>query len=346
MESRKEPALKIVHVKSAAEEAKEILRQERDGKQRGWKCRFPAINAGMLKYWRPGFITMIASSSGGGKSFLLNMIEEDFLNIELNGESIYEPYILHFNFEMKGEDEILRNISGKMEKSYAYLRSSEIKQDNTGYNNLSDEELEQAINYLDKMSNKKLFYVENSGNINQIRDTIKYFVERYKINQVDQVSGKVNKLIVSFDHALLIKRLEERDEIALVADFAKYIIEATKEDNLTTIVLNQLNGNIEQPVRKDNPNNHYPLKTDIHGSNQLYHACDNVIIVHRPELIGIELYGPRSIKTKGLVHGNGIKYRHGQTGSFWLIAELNKGRFRPLTEGEKLNMNITRSIQK
>lgn len=339
-QNRKEPALKIVHVSNAVEEAKLIMEEERDGKQRGWKCRFNSINAGMLKYWRPGFITMIASSSGGGKSFLLNMLEEDFLDEELNGNCIYEPYILSFKFEMKSEDEVLRNISGKMEKSYAYLRSSQIDIENKNYNKLSDEEYIEASNHLNRLKDRKLYYVETSGNIHQIKDTIKYFVERYKINQLNPVTGKIRKLIVSFDHALLIKRLEEKDEIGLIADFAKYLIEAVKEDNLMIIILNQLNGNIEQPVRKDNPANHYPLKTDIHGSNQLYHACDNVIIVHRPELIGIERYGPRSIITKSIVHINGIKYRHGQTGSSWLLSELHKGRFRQMTDMEKIKANI------
>ncbi|MFK5282586.1 hypothetical protein ACI3PL_23785, partial [Lacticaseibacillus paracasei] len=67
----------------------------------------------------------------------------------------------------------------------------------------------------------------------------------------------------------------------------------------------------------------------------VYQACDNVIIPHRPELLGISKYGVKSILTTNLVHGGFIKSRFGNAGNFWLKNELSKGRFTHFTEEEK-----------
>ena len=76
----------------------------------------------------------------------------------------------------------------------------------------------------------------------------------------------------------------------------------------------------------------FPVKTDIHCGAQLYWACDNVIIWHRPELLGITKYGEirqkndvYSIDTKGVIHGVYLKSRFGVSGNGWFRNQFNIG---------------------
>ena len=100
------------------------------------------------------------------------------------------------------------------------------------------------------------------------------------------------------------------------------------------ILLGQLNGNIEIPERLTKKTNHFPVRTDIHGSNQLYNAMDNVLIPHRPELLGITNYSRFNLVTTDLVHGCLLKSRFGQAGDLWFKQELQKGNLKELDFNE------------
>jgi replicative DNA helicase len=69
-------------------------------------------------------------------------------------------------------------------------------------------------------------------------------------------------------------------------------MELKKFGRTTIIQLSQLNRNIEEPARINNPNAHFPLRNDLFGSDSIYHASDYVFVLHRPEVLGIIEYGP------------------------------------------------------
>ena len=101
------------------------------------------------------------------------------------------------------------------------------------------------------------------------------------------------------------------------------------------VLIGQLNGKIEEIVRRDNPMLHYPIKTDIHCANQVFWACDNVIIFHRPELLKIEKYGKDKKDTRKLIHVSIIKSRFGKVGNVWLQENFSKGQ---INEMPKVNV--------
>ncbi len=325
--------LKIKSAETAAADAKLILEEERDGRQRGLLCRFKNLNMAMLKWWRFGLITQIASPSGGGKSYLLNMLIEDFTDEELNG-NFYggSVVVLCFSFEMRASDELLRTTSRKMQKSYKYLRSSAYDESKGTYNTLTDMEFNDSIAFLDKFAKRKILYVETSGNLGEIEATIDYVANKYPNANI----------VTTFDHALLVKRFDEGNEVELIANLAGKQIEWTKTYNLMSIILGQCNANIEQPIRRENNFLHYPIKSDIHGSNQMYMACDNVLVAHRPKLLKLEKYGPLNIVTKDLMHGALIKGRFAGAGNLWFKDELDFGRFSEYTIEERIERGITK----
>ena len=65
---------------TSIDEAKKRIADERSGEQHGLYCRYGPLNRAMLKYWRFRHVTLIAGSSGSGKSYFVNMLRQDFLD--------------------------------------------------------------------------------------------------------------------------------------------------------------------------------------------------------------------------------------------------------------------------
>ena len=339
---QKPKTLPIKTIAEAVEEAKSLINEERSGTVNGLYTRWTGINRAKFKYWRFRNVTMIAGMSGSGKSAILNMLEDDFTNPDLNpkyllkfnpatndylwdGKTIYEPKlcILAFKFEMDAADEVLRNLSGKTKLSYSYLLSSQSnreessKQGKEVYNTVSDAEFEKLSSELDKLKSRPIRYIENAGNLEQIWNTCAAFKEQHP----------QMKLIVTLDHTLLSEKLNEKDDLELTSNSARLAIRLKKAFNATVIFLAQLNGEIEKPIRRDNPAMHYPMKTDIHCGNQIYWACDDVLVFHRPENLHITKYGqkPFAVNTKDLIHCAWLKSRKNTVGNIWFKQVFHEG---------------------
>lgn len=310
--------LPVKHINTSINEAKETINLERSSKQLGLYCRFSGINRAMLKYWRFGQVTLIAGMSSGGKSTLLNLLEDDFTNPELNGNCAYKVIVLGFKYEMSGSDEVLRNVSGKLETNYANLLSAEyIKDDANGkavYNTISDLEFERISQKLNTLRDRKIFYVETNGNLEQMFETYLHMKSKYPDH----------KFVISIDHTLLSKKLDEKTDMELMQNTGLIAIRLRKLGEMV-ILIGQLNGNIEDVTRRENSSLHYPIKTDVHCGNQVFWACNNVILYHRPELLKIQKYGTEKRDTKRLIHIAYIKQRFGKIGNIWLQENFAKG---------------------
>jgi replicative DNA helicase len=322
-ESKLPKTLPIKTMAEAVEDAKSLINEERSGKINGLYTRWNGVNRAKFKYWRFKNVTMIAGGSGSGKSAILNMLEDDFTNPEMNGKWQDKICILAFKFEMDAADEVLRNLSGKTKLSYSYLLSSQgdaKKSQEAGkdvYNTITDEEFYKLNIELDKLKSRPIRYIENSGNLDQIWNTCAAFKQQFPDK----------KLIVTMDHLLLSEKLDEKDDLELTSNTAKLAIRLRKGLGAAVIILAQLNGEIEKIIRRDNPDFQFPVKTDIHCGSQIYWACDDVVIFHRPELLNITKYGknPAALNTRHLVHGAWIKSRKSSPGNIWFHERFKEG---------------------
>jgi hypothetical protein len=197
----------------AAEEAKKQVADERKGEQFGLYTRWSGLNKAMRKYVRFGNVYLLAGLSGHGKSFVLNILQNDFLDTKdivdkhgkiihkaLNSNCVFNPIVLHFCFEMSAVNEMLRSVSTKIKKSYSYILSSDYNNTLDKYNTITEDELRHIYSELDDFGKRPMFFFETAGNLVQIFDTVSFFHSKYPNH----------KFVVSIDHTLLtMKRSEE-----------------------------------------------------------------------------------------------------------------------------------------
>lgn len=308
---RSEEELQILSSKNAAKQALEKVKSYASGQPTlltGWA----KINELLIGGFRFGMIYTIAGASGHGKSYFLNQLQEHFFDPEMNGKFPYPVMWLHFSFEMAAADEVLRTASRHLGVPYSDLLSLEKRIDKELY-----------LRFLEFVRNYQppVHFVEKSGDIHQIWDTINRFKRLYP----------GHKLIISIDHILLAKALSRESDLDMMGSVVNSFVDNIDQDTMV-ILLAQLNADIEDPKRIQNPSLHYPLKRDIHGSKKLYHASDVVIVVHQPRELGIDSYGPKGIPTDRLVAVHCIKYRSGKTGFSRLWNDLDIGKFTDWSE--------------
>ena len=275
------------------------------------QTRWSGFNRLMMGGLRFGNTYLLAGASGHGKSFFLNMLIQDFLDPTING-TFNKPFkILHFGFEMSAADEILRRAAAMTNISYGGLLSA--------FEKLTPQQYEFFQEKIETLKEQPVFYVEQPTTRYKMYQTIKDFKAKFPDEE----------LIVTVDHTLLVQSEVGENEIQTIAGLGKLFIEIRKEFNTLNILLGQLNDKIESEKRLDptNPSLHYPTKTDIHGSKQMYHAVDVVMVIHQPSLLHLEYYGKKDIPTEGLVALHILKNRKGEQGLTLLRNNLAHGRF-------------------
>ena len=107
-------------------------------------------------------------------------------------------------------------------------------------------------------------------------------------------------------HLLLVEGESERGTIV---DLQKMFIRKKKLSNTSIIQISQMNRNIEQPDRINNPSMHYPMRSDLAASDAIFQASDYVIALSRPELLNILSYGVNRLPVKDKVYLHFLKVR-------------------------------------
>ena len=301
-------ALKAKTSKSAVAIADKHLQATMRGEHKVMATRWQRVNKMLLGGFHFKQIYFIPGASGHGKSYLLNMLHKDFTNRALNDHK-FSFKVLHFGFEMNSEVEVLRSLSAMAKIPYRKLIASD--------DPLTESEYIRAQNYYTQLEENPIYFFEDPGTRLQIEATIRAFHLRFPDDE----------LIVTLDHSLLVLSEPREDEVKTLSELGKMFIRLKKEMGLLTILLGQLNDKIEGERRRDptNPALHFPTKTDIHGSKQLYHASDAVIVIHQPSLLNLEYYGKQNIPTKDLIVLHLLKQRNGAQGFVLMDNLLSQG---------------------
>lgn len=309
MEQTSYNTLKIRSMSEVSQEAITYIAGRRDHSIVSLKTRWPKFNKQCMGGIEPNTVYTIAGISGSGKSSFGNEIATDIIDLNPSENII----ILNFSLEMVGFRQVGRTLSNKLKKTTSELYSSE--------KDLDDKTFDKVVTVANQLKKYPIYFVDNPGTSKQVEETVMVFYNKY-------VKGTNKHFIIMYDHALLTKR--EGTVIETISNLLQVFIQVKKLPLTSVIILTQMNRNIEQPERINNPLAHYPMRSDLSSSDAIFQGSDYVLALHRPELLGIQEYGPNKLPTSHKVFMHILKNR--DAGEPCIIEFENDLRYNNLIE--------------
>lgn len=271
-----------------AQEAVNYIAGRREHNIVSLKTRWNKFNRQCMGGIEPNTVYTIAGISGSGKSSWANLVQSDIIDLNPSEDII----VLTFSLEMVGFRQVGRTLSSKLRKTTSTLYSSET--------DLDEETFKQVVSVSNQLKKYPIYFVDSPGTPSQVEQTIKDFYHQY-------VKGTNKHFVVIYDHALLTKQVGS--VIETISELERVFIQIKKFPLTSVIQIAQMNRNIEQPERINNPFNHYPMRSDLSSSDAIFQASDYVIVIHRPEILGIQEYGPNHLPTLNKVYLHILKNR-------------------------------------
>lgn len=300
MEQKSYNTLPFKHISKATDEIIDYMGQRKNHKIDSLRTRWPKFNTLCMGGIEPNAIYTFSGISGSGKSSLVNTLETDLIDLNPNRELV----VLSFNFEMLASRQVGRKLSYKLKETTSTLYSA--------VSSIDDKAFEKVKNEAENIKKYPIYYVDTPSTVEHIAETIDYFYD---------VIAKGKWLIIILDHTLLVTS-NGRDERTTIIDLQKLFMQIKKKPNISIIQISQMNRNIEQPERIINPTNHYPMRSDLSTSDFIFQSSDYVIVLHRPELLGITAYGPQRQLVADMVYLHFLKNREGDLKILRFINDL------------------------
>ena len=271
-----------------AQEAIDYIAGRRDHTIVSLKTRWNKFNKQCMGGIEPNTVMTIAGISGSGKSSVANSIQTDIIDLNPNEDII----ILTFSLEMVGFRQVGRTLSSKLRKTTSTLYSSETS--------LDDNTFRKVINVSNQLKEYPIYFVDSPTTPMQVQEIIDNFYNKY-------VKGTKKHFIIIYDHALLTKQIGS--VIDTISELERVFIQAKKYPLTSIIQLTQMNRNIENSERINNPLAQYPMRSDLSSADAVFQGSDYVLVIHRPEILGIQEYGPNHLPTTNKVYIHMLKNR-------------------------------------
>lgn len=271
-----------------AQEAVNYIAGRREHNITSLKTRWIKFNKQCMGGIEPNTVYTIAGISGSGKSSMANLIQTDIIDLNPNEDVI----VLTFSLEMVGFRQVGRTLSNKLRRTTSTLYSSET--------DLDENTFKDVVNVSNQLKKYPIYFVDNPSTPTQVNNIIQWFYNKY-------VKDTNKHFVIIYDHALLTK--QEGSTIETISELERVFIQAKKLPLTSIIQLAQMNRNIEQPERINNPMSHYPMRSDLSSSDSIFQASDYVLVIHRPEILNIQEYGPNHLPVNNKVYLHMLKNR-------------------------------------
>jgi len=277
----------FITAEQAAYKAYDIIDGYYGGKRKRLHTRFPKLNADIAGGFEYNTVNTIAGRSSSGKTSLLTMFMEDFI------EDNPKLKILCFSFEMSAEQNMLKFLSNQLKMPMRDLYSADRK--------LSPEQVNQIKMALSKLKLYPITFITNAVTPAELEEIVKA-----RKTQLEEGES----LMVAIDHTLLLKGVKSDDAAKfIIDDLQRRLIELKKHGLIVFFQLAQLNRNIDESGRRTDATQHYPISSDLSDSSAMQNASDVVLVIHNPAHLNIEHYGPRQLSTKDRIFIHVLKNR-------------------------------------
>lgn len=283
---------KVLKIKSQSEVAKELMKNVRD-KSKGliptFKTEYPGLNNILDGGIETNSIVTIAGSPGAGKSTVAELICYSIHKTAL--DLGFEILGLNINLEMIPRETLGRIVARESKKDSATLYSIREDLEEEEINRIEKEILPYLLKY-------NINYVTEEASADDIIETIYTF---WKKNCQDKRGKKRKMLLVELDHTLLV---ESNDDDKTKVDYLYRKLKnlkikiADEGGNVVYIILSQLNRNIMEKERINNPYMHEPIESDIFGSSAANMNSDYLIIAHGPGKLKLKSYTFRNLPVR------------------------------------------------
>lgn len=271
-----------------AQEAINYIKARREHSIESLKTRWNKLNKVCMGGVESNIVMTITGISGSGKSSFVNLLQTDLIDKNPGKDII----VLTFSLEMVGFRQVGRTLSNKLRRTTSELYSS-IK-------DLDDDTFGNVVNVSNQLKSYPIYFVDDPGSPSQVLSTIADFYNTH-------VKGTNKYFIVIYDHTLLTKR--NGSTLDTLSELQDVFIRVKKLPLTSVIQITQMNRNIEDPSRINNMLAHYPMRSDLSSSDSIFQASDYVLVIHRPETLNIQEYGPNRLPTANKVYMHLLKNR-------------------------------------
>lgn len=251
--------------KESVDDAVRQLQKYQSGEEKPVLTRFGHLNDKLLGGLYKDMMITIAAISGGGKSYFLQLIEEDIFNKELN-PTCDDFALIRCNWEMSTFKLILRRLSRELQVPIKKLLSKPF----------SASEIAIAKTVMQSERNPNIFYLDQPTDYAEFYNTLALKLEELKDKK---------HIFISIDHIALAKGSDLKrkidDTLATINDLKQM------DKRLTFFAISQMNRSIEG---RTSPTEMSPRRSDIYASDGIWHLSDAVLALHNPYRLGIQEY--------------------------------------------------------
>lgn len=286
-----EPNSSNLHIRPmsvVAQEAINYIKARKEHNIESLKTRWNKLNTVCMGGVESNIVMTITGISGSGKSSFVNLLQTDLIDKNPGKEIV----VLTFSLEMVGFRQVGRTLSNKLRRTTSELYSS--------HKDLDDDTFGEVVNVSNQLKSYPIYFVDDPGSPSQVLQTISDFYNSH-------VKGTNKYFVVIYDHTLLTKRVGST--LDTLSELQDVFIRVKKLPLTSVIQITQMNRNIESPERINNMLSHYPMRSDLSSSDSIFQASDYVLVIHRPETLNIQEYGPNRLPTANKVYIHLLKNR-------------------------------------